>query len=27
MFYPDDAHAAMITEENIRKVVLKIAVQ
>ena len=27
IFYPDDAHAAMITEENIRKVVLKIAVQ
>jgi biofilm protein TabA len=27
IFYPDDAHAAMITEENVRKVVLKIAVQ
>jgi YhcH/YjgK/YiaL family protein len=26
IFYPDDAHAAMITEENVRKVVLKIAV-
>lgn len=24
IFYPDDAHAAMITEENVRKVVLKI---
>ncbi|MFD2999432.1 YhcH/YjgK/YiaL family protein [Pontibacter toksunensis] len=27
IFYPDDAHAAMITEETVRKVVLKIAVQ
>ncbi|WP_018478316.1 YhcH/YjgK/YiaL family protein [Pontibacter roseus] len=27
IFYPDDAHAAMITEKNVRKVVLKIAVQ
>ena len=26
IFYPDDAHAAMVTEENVRKVVLKIAV-
>ena len=26
IFYPDDAHAAMITEETVRKVVLKIAV-
>lgn len=26
IFYPDDAHAAMITEENVRKVVLKIKV-
>lgn len=24
IFYPDDAHAAMVTEENVRKVVLKI---
>lgn len=27
IFYPDDAHAAMITEETVRKVVLKIAVR
>ncbi|WP_242919637.1 YhcH/YjgK/YiaL family protein [Pontibacter liquoris] len=27
IFYPDDAHAAMITTEKIRKVVLKIAVE
>ncbi|AKD04512.1 YhcH/YjgK/YiaL family protein [Pontibacter korlensis] len=27
IFYPDDAHAAMITEEVVRKVVLKIAVK
>ncbi|MBD1395817.1 YhcH/YjgK/YiaL family protein [Pontibacter sp. JH31] len=27
IFYPDDAHAAMITQEHVRKVVLKIAVQ
>ncbi|GAB3527972.1 YhcH/YjgK/YiaL family protein [Pontibacter brevis] len=27
IFYPDDAHAAMVTEETVRKVVLKIAVQ
>lgn len=26
IFYPDDAHAAMITEEKVRKVVLKVAV-
>lgn len=26
IFYPDDAHAAMITDENIHKVVLKIKV-
>lgn len=26
IFYPDDAHAAMITTEKVRKVVLKIAV-
>jgi len=26
IFYPDDAHAAMITKENVRKVVLKIKV-
>ncbi len=26
IFYPDDAHAAMITEQSIRKVVLKIKV-
>ncbi|MFD2515852.1 YhcH/YjgK/YiaL family protein [Pontibacter locisalis] len=26
IFYPDDAHAAMVTEETVRKVVLKIAV-
>ncbi|WP_276495687.1 YhcH/YjgK/YiaL family protein [Pontibacter litorisediminis] len=26
IFYPDDAHAAMVTEEVVRKVVLKIAV-
>lgn len=24
IFYPDDAHAAMVTEDNVRKVVLKI---
>ena len=27
IFYPDDAHAAMITEDTVRKVVLKIAVR
>ena len=27
IFYPDDAHAPMATEETVRKVVLKIAVQ
>ncbi|ARS35324.1 YhcH/YjgK/YiaL family protein [Pontibacter actiniarum] len=27
IFYPDDAHAAMVTEEVVRKVVLKIAVK
>jgi YhcH/YjgK/YiaL family protein len=27
IFYPDDAHAAMVTEQTVRKVVLKIAVQ
>ncbi|MCC9138982.1 YhcH/YjgK/YiaL family protein [Pontibacter silvestris] len=27
IFYPDDAHAAMATEESVRKVVLKIAVE
>ncbi len=26
IFYPDDAHAAMVTRETVRKVVLKIAV-
>jgi biofilm protein TabA len=26
IFYPDDAHAAMVTKENVRKVVLKIKV-
>jgi len=26
IFYPDDAHAAMVTEAKVRKVVLKIAV-
>lgn len=26
IFYPDDAHAAMLTEEKVRKVVLKVAV-
>ncbi|MBF9254634.1 YhcH/YjgK/YiaL family protein [Pontibacter sp. 172403-2] len=26
IFYPDDAHAAMITEDKVRKVVLKVAV-
>ncbi|MCJ8166640.1 YhcH/YjgK/YiaL family protein [Pontibacter sp. E15-1] len=27
IFYPDDAHAAMVTQEKVRKVVLKIAVE
>jgi biofilm protein TabA len=27
IFYPDDAHAAMVTEKNVRKVVLKVAVK
>jgi YhcH/YjgK/YiaL family protein len=27
IFYPNDAHAAMVTEQTVRKVVLKIAVQ
>lgn len=27
IFYPDDAHAAMVTDEVVRKVVLKIAVE
>ncbi|WP_161890718.1 YhcH/YjgK/YiaL family protein [Pontibacter russatus] len=27
IFFPDDAHAAMVTEQTVRKVVLKIAVE
>ncbi|PRY15408.1 YhcH/YjgK/YiaL family protein [Pontibacter ummariensis] len=27
VFYPDDAHAAMVTEDKVRKIVLKIAVE
>ncbi|GAA4436486.1 YhcH/YjgK/YiaL family protein [Pontibacter saemangeumensis] len=27
IFFPDDAHAAMVTEETVRKVVLKIALE